>query len=575
MIGRVGTRLSAGIWLLLMLALYAYASGLDSVDIPSNGDEHVYLHIARKTLESGHWLPLQSDLLHTRNTKPPLLFWQAMLSGGSAWTLDALRWPSVVYTFATALLLAIVTHRLTQNVGKSLLAVLFFLGCYSVYRYGRPLLTDAPEFFWLSLVALPMALRPPAARCPGLATHLCWGLALGVACLYKSFVLMAPVLLLYAVSVSARRRELAWQRFSGAAFVGCLAAACFALWPLLDPDPSAIWREFVVGENAGKLASASYWHDMWLGSSSIPSLFLALLADAGVLAPLLLGLLWIGWRSRREWAASERTLWLWVLILFLFFSIPGQRSGRYLLPALPALAVLFALRFEAIPRVFSALSAFLVLLVSALFVALTAAVAMEPGSPLHPSVSFGVACAGAAGLAVLGLWRRDWRALGPIGGSLFIMLAMGLFLRTYDAPPGPFTPAARRALVGQTVYVPCNFVASEEAYRFMLPGAAIRSYDLDWHLTPAALAQHHYFIARLPLDAAIDCGGCRVIGDRILVQGRLKSNDWKDIRAGRVLRHLMVRDVVLESSVAPLNEPVEPSACTPEGQAAHRSAVSQ
>ena len=61
-------------WVLLLLAVVAYCSGLSHADIPSNGDEYVYLHIARKTAESGHWLPLQSDLLHTRNTKPPLLF---------------------------------------------------------------------------------------------------------------------------------------------------------------------------------------------------------------------------------------------------------------------------------------------------------------------------------------------------------------------------------------------------------------------------------------------------------------------------------------------------------------------
>jgi hypothetical protein len=57
----------------------------------------VYIHIARMTAESGHWLPLQSEIVDTRNTKPPLLFWQAMAAGGWGhhWSLFALRLPSM------------------------------------------------------------------------------------------------------------------------------------------------------------------------------------------------------------------------------------------------------------------------------------------------------------------------------------------------------------------------------------------------------------------------------------------------------------------------------------------------
>ena len=66
----------------LCLAVVTYFFGLDSLQIPKNGDEFPYAHIARLTAESGHWLPLQSTLDHMRNTKPPLLFWQGILQGG-------------------------------------------------------------------------------------------------------------------------------------------------------------------------------------------------------------------------------------------------------------------------------------------------------------------------------------------------------------------------------------------------------------------------------------------------------------------------------------------------------------
>src|SRR5665647_3162164 len=81
-------------WLALVaVALLVYAFGLGGQYNPSNGDELVYTHIARLTAESGRWLPLVSDLDHMRNTKPPLLFWQAMVAGdwGRHWSLAALR----------------------------------------------------------------------------------------------------------------------------------------------------------------------------------------------------------------------------------------------------------------------------------------------------------------------------------------------------------------------------------------------------------------------------------------------------------------------------------------------------
>ena len=47
------------LWPLLLLAvLLLYLFGLGGPYAPANGDEMVYIHIARMTAESGHWLPL-------------------------------------------------------------------------------------------------------------------------------------------------------------------------------------------------------------------------------------------------------------------------------------------------------------------------------------------------------------------------------------------------------------------------------------------------------------------------------------------------------------------------------------
>jgi 4-amino-4-deoxy-L-arabinose transferase-like glycosyltransferase len=141
-------------WIALVAAtLVVYLFGLGGSYAPTNGDEMVYIHIARMTAESGHWLPLQSEIAGMRNTKPPLLFWQAIAAGdwGNNWSLWALRLPSIVYTFLTTALLAFFTHRISGNLRTACIAAAVYLLFFSTFRYGRVYLTSAPETFWLSL----------------------------------------------------------------------------------------------------------------------------------------------------------------------------------------------------------------------------------------------------------------------------------------------------------------------------------------------------------------------------------------------------------------------------------------
>jgi 4-amino-4-deoxy-L-arabinose transferase-like glycosyltransferase len=190
---------------LLFSAVGLYFFGLSSPYAPTNGDEMVYIHIARLTAASGHWLPLVSDLENMRNTKPPLLFWQAIASGdwSAQGSLFSLRWPSVAYTLLTTAALAWMTLRISGQWRTALLAAIIFLAFFSTYRYSRVYLTSAPETFWL---ALPMwyllwqqSARPEGALAsaspPGrwsAPVYLLAGLVIGIGLLYKSFALLAP-----------------------------------------------------------------------------------------------------------------------------------------------------------------------------------------------------------------------------------------------------------------------------------------------------------------------------------------------------------------------------------------------
>ena len=129
----------AGYGLLVLLAAGLYLHDLGSPHIPKNGDEYPYTHITRLTAAGGTFLPLRSELPGMRNTKPPLLFWQGIVSTdwGRSFGLWTLRYPSVVYTFLTTLFVFLLARRLSGDTDTGLVAALAYLAFFAIYRYGR------------------------------------------------------------------------------------------------------------------------------------------------------------------------------------------------------------------------------------------------------------------------------------------------------------------------------------------------------------------------------------------------------------------------------------------------------
>ena len=248
---------------LLLIAVAIYALGLGGQYVPTNGDELVYTHIARLTAASGHWLPLVSELDHMRNTKPPLLFWQAMVAGnwGAHWSLAVLRTPSVIYTLLLAGAVAWTVQLITRQWRAALIAAVVYLGFFCTFRFGRTYLTSAPETFWLGLplfVVLWHRLRARANLATtdlGWLAHLGFGLAMGLGLAYKSFALIAPAAATLWTAQLLSGPQLSWRTtFQITVKVGLsavVALGLFGLWFAIDPDPAAVWQEFVVGENAG------------------------------------------------------------------------------------------------------------------------------------------------------------------------------------------------------------------------------------------------------------------------------------------------------------------------------------
>jgi 4-amino-4-deoxy-L-arabinose transferase-like glycosyltransferase len=543
----------AGYGCVALFAVFAYFYGLDGLHIPKNGDEYPYEHITRLTGLSGHLLPLESQLEGMRNTKPPMLVWQGIASTGGArdWTLWHLRYPSVIYSLLTALLVFLLARKLSGSVETGFVGLLCYLAFFSTYRYGRPFLTNPPEAFWLFLPFFALLTWRPAAFESRLAPF-ALGAAIGIGLLYKSFALAAPVALglawWYLHHRGYRVREFlardAWKVF----VAGTIGVCVFGLWFVFDPDPGAIWREFVLHENFGKMQAqgGSYLGNLLWGEGSVWNLALDYPLNAGLLAFPVALLFVVAFKRRKEMDDAEKLLWIWVISLFVVFSLPSQRSGRYLLSAMPALAVLCALNWQRIAR-----WAFIAgLLATVALVGLIAYLAVRlqqeiTGVQLY-AVWFWVLLAATAALLVLALLVPRLTRPGLCAAIFLAYASFAAFLRPFDGPLGTYGADLQRLTNGKTVGVPCKFRADFEGYRFVFPEADVRGYRDSSKFGVAELGERFpFFVVQSPIDPG--CAGCRILGERLDLHGRLNSAEIGEMLRGKVFEHLFVKELLIES----------------------------
>jgi 4-amino-4-deoxy-L-arabinose transferase-like glycosyltransferase len=535
-----------------VLAVFTYFYGLDSAHIPKNGDEYPYEHITRLTAARGHWLPLQAELPEMRNTKPPLLFWQGIVSTGwgSNWTLWHLRWPSVIYTLLTAGLALLLGWKLSGQLETGLLAMMTFLAFFSTYRYGRPFLTDSPSTFWLFVPCFAVLWRP-AIIDSRLTAPLLLGLATGIGLLYKSFALLLPVGLCLAWWQLRQRRYVVRTFLARDAgklvIVAVVALAMFSLWFVLDPNPLAILNEFVLKENAGKFgAPGDYLKNFFWGRSSIWRLVVSYPVNAGVLMFPVIALFAVTFKRRTELNDGETLLWMWVVTLLIVFSLPSQRDERYLLPAMPALAVLCALNWQRIGEgVFTAslvATGVAALLLAYLSLRLEQAV---PAVRLFPAAYWALLVAAVIVVVVSLLLPRLARPCVNVA-ILLALASFAGFLRPFDGAPGTYSADVQNLVKGRTVWVPINFAAKEEGHRFLLPGADVRGYPDAPDLTISSLAARYpLFAIRVPISATHIAGG-RILGERLDIATRHTPQEIVDMLSGNVFEHLFLKELLVE-----------------------------
>ncbi len=560
------------LWLALVaVAALLYFYGLNSPYAPTNGDEMVYIHIARMTAESGHWLPLQSEIIATRNTKPPLLFWQAIAAGdwGRNWNLYGLRLPSVLYTFATTALLAFFAHRISGHVRTACIAAALYLLFFSTFRYGRAYLTSAPETFWLALPmwwVLWLRVRGPVAEAPqpgatapaGPFLGMDWrvftlmGIAMGLGSAYKSFALVAPaaaaIWCAWLLSAPRLDRQTIIRATVGLAWSTALALGIFALWFVLDPDPASVWQEFVLAENAGKMSNTrGYWHAALFGAYPMWTQLLAYPVNAGLLVFTVLGLGWVALKvafkrqTYLQLTPALRVLLVWVVVWLVVFTVPSQRSERYLIPAMPAIAIAMALAWDKIAKAWF----WITLAIGVPALVMLARVAWVMGD-LHISsrpqiaITLIVACAGLA-VASAGFFISRWAKPATLATVLAIYATFSLMVQPLSTADAGYSPAVLAQMRAQRVAVPNGFTGQFERFRFVLPGVSITPYDAEGRntgafqpeLPPAERLMFllEQFDAVVWLQDSLDQAqpsclpGCTLLGSRWHVKSRHKDGE--------------------------------------------------
>lgn len=395
----------------------------------SHPDEGRYAEIPREMLVTGDWVtPRLNDLAYLE--KPPLQYWATALAyrvfGVSEWSA---RFCMTLAGWLDVMLVYLLGRRLWgQHVGVVAAAMLgstilhFLMGQVLTLDMTFTLLLTA----MLGSFCMAQVNRDTAPHLSGRWMLASWSM-LALAILAKGMV--APVIAgaVLCIYTLLQRDWAMWRTlrlFPGIGIVLLLTVPWFVLVTRANPD---FLQFFFIHEHLLRYATdnAQRVEPWWY--------FIVILA-VGVVP-------WI-WQMTevlgREWRATAvrgqfdacRLLWVWCIFVMVFFSFSGSKLAPYILPVLPALALLTAARQRTSPMRGLDFSAWLMLAAAAIFIAFTLAAPTVLDDPALRSVAYesrpvAVGNALIAAVAVL-FYRHSAASEQPT--HAVVSLAVGWFL---------------------------------------------------------------------------------------------------------------------------------------------------
>lgn len=332
-------------WLLLMVVVIWFGT-LEYRKL-IKPDEGRYAEIPREMLASGDWVtPRLNDLKYFE--KPPLQYWATAtaytLLGEHQWT--SRLWPALTGFAGLILIWFAGTRLFGREAGQYAALILGSSLLYVLIGHINTLDMGVTFFLTLGIVGLLLGQQANADKRTRRNWLYCAWTALGLAVLSKGLiglVLPAAALVIYSV---LQRDLTPWKRLNlvtGLLLFLLVTAPWFILVMKANPE---FFERFFIYEHYTRFSTKD------LGRYQPWYYFIPILL-AGMLpwAVLMFDTLLRTWKDAATIGKAfnpERFLLIWVVFIYVFFSVSGSKLPSYLLPMFPALALLMGKRLAEI-----------------------------------------------------------------------------------------------------------------------------------------------------------------------------------------------------------------------------------
>ncbi|HEX7720813.1 MAG TPA: glycosyltransferase family 39 protein [Pyrinomonadaceae bacterium] len=324
-----------GFLIIIALAVIIFANGIWSYKEFVRAESYFALG-ARLMIERGEWLAPHAPDEQVLN-KPPLTYWLIGLSykifGAS---YGAARAPSVIAALCTLGVIYFLGFRF-GGVREGVLAAAMLGSSYLFMSFARMAMSDMllTLFVTIGLACFTIIVTSNSNRRSVLV--LVGYAALGFGVLTKgpiAFVLVAAPIGTELLISRDRSKVRKLRPLLGLTTFLIVAAPYFVfVYYRLGAEPL---RFFFVGENVQRFTGAIYtWSQspFWYEFAA----FFANFAPWSLLIPIAV---WFDWKHRARTNRSTRMLYLWLVWTIVLFSISNFKLDYYLLPAMPAAALI-------------------------------------------------------------------------------------------------------------------------------------------------------------------------------------------------------------------------------------------
>jgi 4-amino-4-deoxy-L-arabinose transferase-like glycosyltransferase len=304
-------------------------------------DEPRYAQIAREMLDHSDWI---TPTLQGKPwlEKPVLYYWQAMLSFRVAGVTDqAARLPAA---FDAALLIAVIYWFLRRfRPGTELDGALITASCAAVVGFARAAATDMPLAAAFSIALLAWYGWYESRRYIYLAAFY---IALALGTLAKGPIAPALSAIIIFLFVAVKRDWRAIPRtlwIPGTAVYLAVMLPWYIAVQLRNPE---FFRFFILEHNLARFSQDVYHHHQpfWF---YLPVFLLAMMPWTLALILAVAQRVRLLWAEGKQALSSSEASWplfllIWMLVPILFFSASQSKLPGYILPAVPAGALLIA-----------------------------------------------------------------------------------------------------------------------------------------------------------------------------------------------------------------------------------------